>query len=93
MQDIIKFSEPHNTIKAQLVRYNQEINALIATIDAKLDLLAIHKNARDIWARMDNEMIECRKRGKFTARYDSLKHEIEVIFKIIDKELFWVKLH
>jgi len=83
----------HNVTKAALVRFNTEINALVGGVDAKLDLLAVHKNARDLWAKMDNEMIECRKRGRLTARYQQLKLEIDIIFKIIDKELFWVKLH
>jgi hypothetical protein len=83
----------HDVTKAALVRFNTEINALIGGLDAKLDLLAVHKNARDLWAKMDNEMIECRKRGRLTARYQQLKLEIDIIFKIIDKELFWVKLH
>lgn len=83
----------HNVTKANLVRFNTEINALVGSVDAKLDLMVVHKNARDIWAKMDNEMIECRRRGRLTARYEQLKREIEVIFKIIDKELFWVKLH
>lgn len=83
----------HNVTKAELVKFNTEINALIGGIDAKLDLLAVHKNARDLWAKMDNEMIECRRRGRLTARYQQLKLEIDIIFKIIDKELFWVKLH
>lgn len=59
----------------------------------KRDLELLIKSANDVWNKMDNEMIECRRRGRFTARYSELKIRLLDLLKIVDKEVFWQQLH
>jgi len=89
----IQMTQHHARIKGQLADLNTGINTLLCEHNVKLDLLAMHCNARKIWAKLDNERIECRKRGRLTARYESFNSEIQALFKIMDREVFWQKLH
>lgn len=83
----------HGRTKTQLNNILEQINSLKGDHIIKIDLLVVHQNARKVWARMDNEMIECRKRSRFTANYQTMYEEIQVMLKLIEKEVFWQKLH
>ena len=94
-QEIIQDSltRVHDHTRTKLADLVVDINSLTCEHSIKIDLLTMHQNARKVWARMDNEMIQCRRRGKFTSGYQSLNTEIQTIFKLIDREVFWLKLH
>lgn len=90
---IVGMTLTHGRIKATLTMLIDEINNIKVDYTVKIDLLVVHQNARKVWSKMDNEMIECRKRGRFTANYQTLFDEIQSMIKIIEKEVFWQKLH
>jgi hypothetical protein len=70
-----------------------KIQGLTGDYAVRRDLIALHTNIRAIWAKMDNEMIECRRRGRPTANYKTLSDEITLYLKLMEREVFWQKLH
>ena len=83
----------HDQTRGRLAALWRKIQALDPSITARRDLITIHTNIRKIWAKMDNEMIECRRRDKTTATYSELANHIETYLKMMEREIFWQQLH
>ena len=90
---IVDAQARHDQIKAQLVSIWSRIQDLQKNYEVRRDLIALHSNIRVLWAKLDNEMIECRKRGRTTANYTTMSDEIAVYLKLMEREVFWQKLH
>lgn len=83
----------HDRTRAQLASIWSRIQGLEQNYEVRRDLTTLHTNIRSIWAKMDNEMIECRRRGRATANYTTMADEIAVYLKLMEREVFWQKLH
>jgi hypothetical protein len=93
MVEIVDVQTYHDQLRAQLTSLWTRIQGLDQNYSVRRDLIALHTNIRVIWAKLDNEMIECRKRSRATANYRATAKEIETCIKIMEKEIFWQKLH
>ena len=83
----------HDTINHKLTTLWNKIQSLKGDYETSRDLKLLHNNVRAIWNKMDNEMIECRKRNRATATYVELAESLEVYLKMMDREVFWQQLH
>lgn len=83
--------DEHSLIKSRIVRVWADINQ-IGNLVYKIDMLKIHKNITDMWAKLDNEMIACRTWHKQTPAYETLAKEIASRLDYLEKHLMWAKL-
>jgi hypothetical protein len=83
----------HDIINRKLTSIWKKIQSLKGDYEAQRDLKSLHMNLRAIWNKMDNEMIECRRRGRVTSTYIELAISIETYLKVMDREVFWQQLH
>lgn len=83
----------HEHIHTRMAKILHDIRSSSCHHSVRLDLLSLNVNACGIRIKMDNEMVECRRRGRLTARYESLNSEITELFKILEREIFWQQFH
>ena len=93
MVEIADFQTHHGQLRAQMADIWTKIQGLNGNYAVRRDLVSLHSNLRLIWAKMDNEMIECRKRNRATSNYTELSRELAKYLKIMDREVFWQQLH
>lgn len=86
-------SEAHAKLREDVDRIRSRINKLSHHDPSRMDLIKMHRNILEVWTKLDNEMINCRKRNCETANYTELSTVIRDRIKIMDKELFWRGLH
>jgi phosphoglycerate-specific signal transduction histidine kinase len=86
-------SEQHAKLRGELDKIRDRINALKTYDPSRMDLLKVHKNILEVWNKLDNEMINCRRRNCETATYTELAETIKKRLAIMDKEIFWRGLH
>ena len=65
----------------------------VENYQVKRDLEVLIRSAEDIWSKMDNEMIQCRRRVRLTSAYTEFDAQFQKIMKIVEKEIFWQQLH
>jgi hypothetical protein len=86
-------SEEHTKLRGELDKIRDRIYALKTHDRSRMDLLKVYKNILEVWNKLDNEMIVCRRRNCETANYTDLALDISKRLKLIDKEIFWRGLH
>lgn len=53
--------------------------------DAKLHLM--FQNCVGYWAKLDGEFVECRRRNKFTAKYEELARQLDEALIVLEQHL------
>ncbi len=86
-------SEKHSKLREELDKIRDRIYALKAHDRSRMDLLKVYKHILEVWNKLDNEMIVCRRRNCETANYTEIASDIDKRLKIMDKEIFWRGLH
>lgn len=86
-------SDKHSKLRGELDKIRDRINALKTYDRSRMDLLKVYKNILEVWNKLDNEMIVCRRRNCETANYTEIAEDIEKRLKLMDKEIFWRGLH
>jgi phosphoglycerate-specific signal transduction histidine kinase len=86
-------SEKHTKLREELDKIRDRINALKLHDPSRMDLIKVHKNILEVWNKLDNEMIICRRRNCETFTYTELSETISKRLAIMDKEIFWRGLH
>lgn len=86
-------SDKHAKLREDLDKVRDRVSRLKLSDPSRMDLIKVHKNILEVWNKLDNEMIVCRRRNCETANYTELAEIIQARIKIMDKELFWRGLH
>ena len=82
----------HILIGTQLTKAKGKVMR-VENYQVKRDLEVLIRSAEDIWSKMDNEMIQCRRRVRLTSAYTEFDAQFQKIMKIVEKEIFWQQLH
>lgn len=45
----------------------------------------MYKHARDLWSLMNSELVECRRRGKHTPKYQELEQKLDEHLNMIEQ--------
>jgi len=53
--------------------------------DAKLHLM--FQNCVGLWAKLDGEFVECRRRNRFTAKYEELARQLDEALVVLEQHL------
>ena len=85
------FLGEHFKIQKNIADTLVEINRLTHS-DYKADLLRIHSITYKKWSALDNEMVNCRRRGALTHKYSAMQSDIERNLKYIQKHISWALL-
>lgn len=86
-------SEEHTKLRGELDKIRDRVSGLKTYDPSRMDLLKVYKHILEVWNKLDNEMINCRRRNCETATYTKLAGQIRERIKIMDKEIFWRGLH
>lgn len=86
-------SAEHAKLREELNNIRYRVIGLKTYDSSRMDLLKFYKNILKVWQKLDNEMINCRKRNCETATYTELAETIRERLKIMDREVFWRGLH
>ena len=75
-------------------RLDECLTALQSTTDmqAKSALWKFYENCRTTWIKLDNEMVECRRRQRLTHKYTELQAEFDEYIKHFEQWLIMSKL-
>jgi len=47
----------------------------------------MYQNCVGLWARLDSEFVECRRKRKFTAKYEELAKKLEEALVVLEQQL------
>ncbi len=86
-------SEEHAKLREELDKIRDRVSSLKTYDPARMDLLKFYRNILEVWNKLDNEMINCRRRNCESATYTELATTIRERLKVMDKEIFWRGLH
>jgi hypothetical protein len=76
----------HYQNRAKYERCFAELQRL-TDIRTKSTMWKFYNVMRKYWTEMDNEMVECRKRGKFTTRYQELEVKFTESITVFDQHM------
>lgn len=83
--------DSHSQLRERIARTYASVNT-VENVIAKIDLLKLHKNILNLWAKLDNEMIACRTWRRLSPAYLDLAKDIESRLTYMDKHIMWSRL-
>jgi hypothetical protein len=84
--------QQHQANKDRLDQCAMSMLKVVQDMQAKGILWKFYENCRRIWAEMDKEMVECRRRRRVTHKYTELQIQFDECVKHFEQWIIMAKL-
>lgn len=82
----------HNKLIARLDRCDSMIKQFKGPAYIRMDLRAIYHNVYAEYTKLDQTLVECRRKSRFTSVYNSQAERLANLLTTIEKRITWASL-